>query len=253
MGEDQPKTSRQRVTVAQAAEILGVTVEAIRGRIKRKTLEHERHSGTVYVLLDADQSTNRPRPDTDQTDDRLQSDSAALISAKDETITTLRDQLEAERQAHAEARRIIAGLVERIPAIAAPAETPEASETSEEQQVRGQPHPDAADPQTLQDRSPGGRPAGDAATDGQDAFRGLSVWAYWLGVILTGMTGFLMQSGVGYRILQQFTSGLPESNALTIVSAWGLPLLLPIVFGYQVGRRPRGSNFWRHVGVTALL
>jgi hypothetical protein len=124
VGEDRSQTSRQRVTVAQAAEILGVTVEAIRGRIKRGTLEHERHSGTVYVLLDADQSTNRTRPDTDQTADRLQSDSAALISAKDETITTLRDQLEAERQAHAEARRIIAGLVERIPAIEAPSEPP---------------------------------------------------------------------------------------------------------------------------------
>jgi hypothetical protein len=143
VGEERPQTSRQRVTVAQAAEILGVTVEAIRGRIKRGTLKHERHSGTVYVLLEADQSTNRTRPDNDQTADRLQSDSTALISAKDETIATLRDQLEAERQAHAEARRIIAGLVERIPAIAAPAETPEASETSEEQQVRGQPRSDA--------------------------------------------------------------------------------------------------------------
>lgn len=30
---------------------------------------------------------------------------------------TLREQLEAERQTHAEARRIIAGLVERIPAL----------------------------------------------------------------------------------------------------------------------------------------
>jgi hypothetical protein len=143
VGEDRIPTSRQRVTVAQAAEILGVTVEAIRGRIKRGTLDHERLSGTVYVLLDADQSTNRTRPDTDQATDRLQSDTTALISAKDETITTLRDQLEAERQAHAEARRIIAGLVERIPAIAAPSETPEAAETSEEQQGRGQPRPDA--------------------------------------------------------------------------------------------------------------
>jgi hypothetical protein len=45
-----------------------------------------------------------------------------------------------ERQAHAEARRIIAGLVERIPAIEAPAETPETTEPGEEQQGRGQPH-----------------------------------------------------------------------------------------------------------------
>ena len=134
MGEDRPQTSRQRVTVAQAAEILGVTVEAIRGRIKRKTLEHERHSGTVYVLLDADQSTNRTRPDNDQTTDRLQSDSAALISAKDETIATLREQLEAERNAHAEARRLLLEALTKIPsAIEAPQEATEAAETVEEE------------------------------------------------------------------------------------------------------------------------
>ena len=141
MGEDRPQTSRQRVTVAQAAEILGVTVEAVRGRIMRGTLEHERHSGTVYVLLKADQSTNRSRPDIDQTADRLQSDSAALICAKDETITTLRDQLEAERQAHAEARRLLMAALERIlPQIEAPRGTQEASEAAEEQQGRGEPH-----------------------------------------------------------------------------------------------------------------
>jgi hypothetical protein len=143
VGEDRSQTSRQRVTVAQAAEILGVTVEAVRGRIKRKTLEHERHSGTVYVLLPADQMPTGRQPGDDQTTDQPQSDSTALISAKDETIATLRDQLEAERQAHAEARRIIAGLVERIPAIEAPAspEARESPETAEEEPERAEPHP----------------------------------------------------------------------------------------------------------------
>ena len=145
MGEDRPQTSRQRVTVAQAAEILGVTVEAIRGRIKRKTLEHERHSGTVYVLLDADQSTNRTRPDNDQTTDRLQSDSAAFISAKDETIATLREQLEAERNAHAEARRLLLEALTKIPsAIEAPQEPTEVAETVEEQPERAEPRPDTS-------------------------------------------------------------------------------------------------------------
>ena len=140
MGEDRPQTSRQRVTVAQAAEILGVTVEAIRGRIKRGTLKHERHSGTVYVLLEADQSTNRTRPDIDQTADRLQSDSTALISAKDETIATLRDQLEAERQAHAEARRLLMAALERIPPqIEAPQEARESPQTVEEERERVEP------------------------------------------------------------------------------------------------------------------
>jgi hypothetical protein len=233
-----------RLTLRQAAAALGVSESAIRKRVARGTLRSDiGPDGRRYVYLD---TVN------DEGADAAPYARNALISELRAHNDTLREQLEAERQAHAEARRIIAGLVERIPSIAAPQEPSEVAEADEDPE-RSEPRLDAADPQTLQDRSPGGRPAGDPATDGQDAFRGLSVWAYWLGVILTGMTGFLMQSGVGYRILQQFTSGLPKSGALTIVSAWGPPLLLPIVFGYQVGRRPRGSNFWRHVGVTALL
>jgi hypothetical protein len=58
-------------------------------------------------------------------------------------IEDLREQLEAERQAHAEARRIIAGLVERIPAIEAPSEAPESPETVEEEPERAEPRPAA--------------------------------------------------------------------------------------------------------------
>jgi hypothetical protein len=148
VGEDQSQTGRRRVTVAEASEILGVTVEAVRGRIKRGTLDHERTDMGVFVLLDADQSADRPRPDTDQLTDRLRSDSAALIFAKDETIATLRDQLEAERQAHAEARRLLMAALERIPPqLEAPSEASEASEAAEEQQGRSQPRSDAPSPQ----------------------------------------------------------------------------------------------------------
>jgi hypothetical protein len=44
----------------------GRHVEAVRGRIKRGTLEHERDSGTVYVWLDIDQSPTSDQPDDDQ-------------------------------------------------------------------------------------------------------------------------------------------------------------------------------------------
>jgi hypothetical protein len=142
MGENRSQTSRQRVTVAQASEILGVTVEAVRGRIKRGTLEHERLSGTVYVLLHADQMPTGRQPGDDQTTDRLQSDSTALISAKDETIATLRDQLEAERQGHAEARRLLMAALERIPPqLEAPQEAPKDAETVEEAPDRAEPRP----------------------------------------------------------------------------------------------------------------
>jgi hypothetical protein len=142
VGEDQSQTGRRRLTVAEASEILGVTVEAVRGRIKRGTLEHERTDKGVFVLLPTDQTTDRPRPDTDQTTDRLQSNSTALISAKDETIAALREQLEAERQAHAEARRLLMAALERIPAIEAPPDERESPQTVEEEPQRAEePHP----------------------------------------------------------------------------------------------------------------
>jgi hypothetical protein len=128
------------VSVYQAAEVMGVTVDAIRKRISRGTIPHERdEEGRVWVVLDTDQYAASNVHDTDQP----QSDAAALISAKDETIAALREQLEQANERDRENRRIIAALTSRIPAIEAPAETPEASETAKEPQGRGQPHPDA--------------------------------------------------------------------------------------------------------------
>ncbi len=123
------------MSVYDAAEVMGVTVDAIRKRISRGTIPHERdEGGRVWVLLDTDQDAASKVQDTDQP----QSDSAALISAKDETIATLRDQLEAERQAHAEARRLLMAALERIPPqLEAPPEARESPETVEEQQGRG--------------------------------------------------------------------------------------------------------------------
>ncbi len=43
-------------------------------------------------------------------------DASALVAAKDETISLLRSQLEAERTANAENRRLLAAALERIPA-----------------------------------------------------------------------------------------------------------------------------------------
>ena len=40
--------------MAEAADALGITVDAVRSRIKRGTIEHERVGGRVYVLLVAD-------------------------------------------------------------------------------------------------------------------------------------------------------------------------------------------------------
>ena len=107
--------------------MLGLTVDAVRKRVKRGTLESERASdGRLYVFLDVDPDAGAPRSDTDR------------------LISTLEEQLRLEREAHAEARRLLAAALERIPpqleAPTAPSEPRESPETPSE------PRPSTAGP-----------------------------------------------------------------------------------------------------------
>ncbi len=140
--------------MAEAADALGISVDAVRSRVKRGTIDHEREGGRVYVLLDADESRPGQDQDTDQVGDQ---GTTAAEDRTDELIATLREQLQAERQAHAEARRIIAGLVERIPAIEAPQEPTEAAETVEEEPERAEPNSATGGAQGGVQRRPWGR------------------------------------------------------------------------------------------------
>src|ERR687884_687482 len=125
-----PDTSR--FNVPEAARALGISPEAVRNRLSRGTLESVKEDGTVYVLL----STDRVRHTGDIPPD-MSVESSALISAKDETIRVLTAQLEAERAASAELRRIVAGLVQRVPELEpareAPAEPRDGRETASEE------------------------------------------------------------------------------------------------------------------------
>src|SRR5215204_3632920 len=104
--------SGNRVSAYQAAEVLDVTVDAIRKRISRGTIPRERdEDGRVWVILDTDQDATSKVQDTDQP----QSDATALISEMRERIASLERQLEQERQANSEHRRLLAAALERIP------------------------------------------------------------------------------------------------------------------------------------------
>src|SRR5215210_7001780 len=112
----------RRLSVYQAAEALGVTVDAVRGRIKRGTIQHERDGNRVYVILDADESgTGRDQP-TDQ-----YGESGALISQLRDENAYLRDENRRKDE-------IIMQQVMTMRQLSAPAppEQPEASETVEE-------------------------------------------------------------------------------------------------------------------------
>ena len=122
-----------RLTLRQAAAVLGVSESAIRKRVERGTLRSDKGlDGRRYVYLDtvAD-SVADEGPDVSAPHEHN-----ALISELRAHNDTLRAQLEAERQGHAEARRLLAAALERIPAIEAPSEPRESPETVEEEPER---------------------------------------------------------------------------------------------------------------------
>ena len=102
---DRAATERRRATVPEAAQLLGISVEAVRSRIKRGTLESVKEGGRTYVLLDAAQM----RPVSDQSLGR------ELIDELRDRVRSLERRLDEERVSSAELWRIIAALTQRIP------------------------------------------------------------------------------------------------------------------------------------------
>jgi hypothetical protein len=133
-GSDKSDT-RRRLTVAQAAEALGVTVDAVRSRIKRETIDYVREGGRVYVMLGADQGATSTDQDFDQGDDHVADQPTNVHPGRgdrDELVEELRDRVRALEEANRENRRIIAALTSRIPEIEAPRGEPHAPETGSE-------------------------------------------------------------------------------------------------------------------------
>lgn len=129
MGQD---NGTLRVTIRDAATRLGVTEGAIRKRIQRGSLPKEHgEDGRVYVYLDLSRDTSHPESQVDHD---------PLVEELRDRVRFMERQLEAERDAHREARRIIAGLVQRIPELEAPKAGPEAPQRSDmdvQQPARG--------------------------------------------------------------------------------------------------------------------
>jgi hypothetical protein len=131
---------KRRTTVSEAAEILGISAEAVRGRIRRRTIPVEREGGTVYVLIEGTES-NRTTGDQSRTTDDRPSDRTDLL------IAELQDRVRSLEEANRENRRIIAALTSRIPAIEAPEEARESPQAATEEADRAEPRPGAPETQ----------------------------------------------------------------------------------------------------------
>ena len=97
--EEANEQPTERVTVAEAAQLLGMSAEAVRMRVKRGSLKSAKIKGTVYVLMDAEQT----RPNIDQTGgdssmasertDEQTRDRTALVDVLRSDVEFLREEL----------------------------------------------------------------------------------------------------------------------------------------------------------------
>ena len=142
------QTTDRRVTVQEAATLLGLSEDAVRSRLKRGTLRKEKGAdGTVFVVLGGGENGDRPTANGDrsmtgqQTDQPDPSLMRAHLDSLREQVDYLREQLDREREARTEERRrqdtIIAQLTQanaslarRVPELEAPRATKDGHETT---------------------------------------------------------------------------------------------------------------------------
>jgi helix-turn-helix protein len=118
------------ITVAEAARILGVSKQAVRQRIYRDTIPHSKdEDGTVFVRITDDNAETNGESHAENTG-YTGDVGRELIDELRDRVGFLERQLETEQAASAELRRIVAGLVQRVPELEAAPETREAPESA---------------------------------------------------------------------------------------------------------------------------
>ncbi len=132
LGETNRETRRlgQRHTVKEAADVLGITVDAVRGRIRRGTLDSVKLDGVVYVLLDATNREQQRDKSATEFDEAAQqtADQAGLVIDQAELVRELRGHIDWLRREVERKDTIIMSLTQRIPELEAPQEPRDASE-----------------------------------------------------------------------------------------------------------------------------
>ncbi|MDQ3925014.1 MAG: hypothetical protein M3309_14050 [Actinomycetota bacterium] len=122
------KGRTDRVTVAEAAIRLGVKEQAIRKRIQRGTLIHDKDDdGRVYVYLGTQDRATGTGTDAGM---------GTLVQSLQDQIAYLRQEAEDWKEEASRKDTIIMSLTQRIPELEAPTKPREASEGAQEPSER---------------------------------------------------------------------------------------------------------------------
>jgi hypothetical protein len=122
-----------RLTIQEAARALGISEGAVRKRVTRGTLQHEKEpDGRIYVYLDA----GVRRGVDDGQDKGVDPNNNALISQLRDEVAYLRDENRRKDEIIMQQAMTMRQL-----SAAPPQDSSEASETVEEEPERAEPHP----------------------------------------------------------------------------------------------------------------
>jgi excisionase family DNA binding protein len=134
------ESGTMRVTIEEAARLLGIERSSVKKRIQRGKLRTEKDvTGTLYVYVDRSETVR------DESRDQSQTDRDELVAELRRTNELLRGVITTRDEEIRRRDVIISQLTERIPAIEAPQEARESSEPVEEEQGKVEPRPDAPD------------------------------------------------------------------------------------------------------------
>ncbi len=157
----------KRMSIAEAADTLGVTRDAIRKRVKRQSIEWEVDpSGETFVYLDAsghngdasetDADASGRDGDTSETDadasgrggdTSADTSRHALVESLQDQVEYLRREVEVWQEESRRKDHLLARALERIPPQLETPETPQAPESADESTQRAEPPADAGEAQ----------------------------------------------------------------------------------------------------------
>ncbi|CAA9410045.1 MAG: hypothetical protein AVDCRST_MAG55-1253 [uncultured Rubrobacteraceae bacterium] len=134
--EERPSRDLDRITVARAAEVLDISQGAVRKRIGRGTIAHDRdESGRVHVYVPASKTVHKTDQDAPSKTDQ-DTDQDVRIRDLQDQIRFLREELE---RTHA----VVMRLTERIPELEPAQDPPRDALGSPQAPPRAKPVPPA--------------------------------------------------------------------------------------------------------------
>ena len=127
MTQDRPQDSLDRVTVAEAAGRLGLTQDAVRKRVTRGTIRHDKdQDGRIYVYVSPSDTSSKTGQDTVQDEPE-----------RDRYIASLEDQISFLRRELERKDAILLRMAERIPELEPAREPQNKAESAEPRSDEG--------------------------------------------------------------------------------------------------------------------